>query len=78
MFEIPDPVHDDASQTASFHDDAGEAEEVQEPEVVAEDATEDVPLQEELPQAETKPDKPAKQTLKDRVQCEACSKEISR
>ena len=82
MIEVPDPVHDDAS----------ESEEVQEEEVVAEDPPQDKPLEEQPPEAEQPPEEGAqqaekkppaakgkpRQSLKDRVTCEACGKEISR
>ena len=67
MIEVPDPVHDDAS----------ESEVAEDPEEVVEEVVEEA-AEEEPAEAEAQPDKPAKQTLKDRVQCEACQKEISR
>ena len=61
MIEVPDPVHDD------------ETDEEPEPEPSAQDPIIEVPV----PQEVVEEPKKGKQRLKDRVQCEACGKEVS-
>ena len=68
MIEVPDPIIDDESS-----EEAQEEQEEEQEQESAEDPVVEVPAPEEVVEEPKK----GKQTLKDRVQCEACGKEVS-